>query len=123
MRKNGWKRHGCLKKKKEGSETRNEATLKPGKAGKGVLARPSRRNSALWTLGYWPTDTLVRLLAYRTEQSKSVLSLQHQQDLQTVLPQGTEERALLSRGNCEKRLCQETLLGRKGQNLRCCKRK
>ena len=43
--------------------------------------------------------------SYRTEQSKSVLSLQSQQDLQTVLPQGTEERALLSRGNCEKRLC------------------
>ena len=61
--------------------------------------------------------------SYRTEHSKSVLSLQSQQDLQTVLPQGTKERALLSRGNCEKRLCQETLLGRKDQNLSCCRRK
>ena len=88
-----------LKKNKEGSEPRNETTQKPQKAGKGVLPRLSRRNSALWTLGCWPTETLVRLLAYRAEQSKSVLSLKHQQDLQTVLPQGTEERALLSRGN------------------------
>ena len=61
--------------------------------------------------------------SYRTEHSKSVLSLQSQQDLQTVLPQGTKERALLSRGNCEKQLCQETLLGRKDQNLSCCRRK
>ena len=34
-----------------------------------------------------------------TEQSKSVLSLHHHQDLQTVLQPGTEERALLSCGN------------------------
>ena len=105
------------KKNKEGSELRNEATQEPQKAGKGVLPRDSRKNAALWTLGCWPTESLIRLLAYRTEQSKIVLSLQHLQDLQTVLPQGTEERALLSHGNCEKRLCHETLVRRKDQNL------
>ena len=44
----------------------------------------SRKNAALWTLDCWSTETLVRLLGYRTEQSKSVLSLQRQQALQTV---------------------------------------
>ena len=83
----------------------------------------SRKNTALWTLGCWPAETLSRLLAYRTEQSKSVLYLHHPQDLQTVLPQGTGERALLSRGNHQKRLCQETLLRKKDQNFSCCKRK
>ena len=75
----------------ERPKPRNETTQKPGKAGKGS----SRKNAALWTLGCWPTETLIRLLAHRTEQNKSVLSLHHPQDLQTVLPQGTEERALL----------------------------
>ena len=42
------------KKNKEGSELRNEATQKPQKAGKGVLPRDSRKNAALWTLGFGP---------------------------------------------------------------------
>ena len=69
------KRHCCLKKNKEGPEPRNEATQKPQKAGKGVLPRDSRKNAALWTLGCWPTEPLVRLLANRTVKEKSELSL------------------------------------------------
>lgn len=113
-----WAEEALLLKKKDSSQGirphRNQERL-----GKGS----SRKNTALWTLGCWPTETLNRLLAYRTEQSKSVLSLHHPQDLQTVLPQGTEERALLSHGNCQKRLCQETLLRKKDHNLSCCRRK
>ena len=88
-----------LKKRKDPSPgtrpLRNQERL-----GKGA----SRKNAALWTLGCWAAETLSRLLAYRTEQSQSVLSLHHPQDLQTILPQGTGERALLSRGNRQKRL-------------------
>ena len=113
-----WSEEVLLLKKKDPSQGmrphRNQERL-----GKGS----SRKNAALWTLGCWPTETLFRLLAHRTEQSKSVLSLHHPQDLQTVLPQGTGERALLSCGNCQKRLCQETLLRQKDHNLSCCRRK
>ena len=77
-----WSEEALLLKKKDPSQGmrphRNQERL-----GKGS----SRKNTALWTLGCWPTEILIRLLAYRTEQSKSVLSLHHPQDLQTVLPQ------------------------------------
>ena len=69
------------KKKKGGPEPRNEATYKPGMAGKRVSCRASRKKAALWTLACWLTETIVRLLANRTEQNKSMLSLQHHQDL------------------------------------------
>ena len=48
---------------------------KPEKARRSVLPRDSRENTALWTLGCWPPETLVRLLANRTVKEKSEFSL------------------------------------------------
>lgn len=104
--KNGQGRE-CCPKKKMGSKP----GMRPHRDQKRLGKSPPQglqEERSLWTLDCWSTENLVRLLGYRTEQSKSVLSLQRQRALQCI-PQETEERALLS---CEKQLC-ETLLRRK----------
>ena len=60
-------RHCFLKKKnKEGSEPRNEATWETRKSWEKSSAQRLQKNTALWTLGCWPMETLFRLLANRT---------------------------------------------------------
>ena len=69
-------RHCFLKKKnKEGSEPRNEATWETRKSWEKSSAQRLQKNTALWTLGCWPMETLFRLLANRTVEEKSELSL------------------------------------------------
>ena len=64
-----------LKKNKEGSKPRNEATQETRKSWERVLPRDSRKNAALWTLGCWPMETLFRLLENRTVRGKYEFSL------------------------------------------------
>ena len=64
-----------LKKNKEGSKPRNEATQETRESWERVLPRDSRKNAALWTLGCWPMETLFRLLEDRTVRGKYEFSL------------------------------------------------
>lgn len=76
VRENGWKGTVVWRRRiKRALSQEMRPHGKPEKAGKRLLPRDSRKNTALWTLGCWPTETLFRLLANRTVKEKYEFSL------------------------------------------------